>query len=260
LVGVGGLESSSFLTKLPDDHHMPAPSSPCVMTFGPQGFVGYSPADAGLLDQTAMSNDMDYVPSYGSTAMWWSTYEMKEEPDRKNIDLEAVRKQLLERHGDWKDPTLHKFITEGTIIGLYASYTVDKLPEWTKDCVILTGDAAHTIPSTAGQGVSQALEDAHALALLLAHNLRAENHASVVEAIKTAGRQFVKIRKPRVDGILDVARRMDNHKRKKGIVEEWITYGAMWAITRLTMKSWANQLFNYDVQTEVDKCLQENGH
>ncbi|KAK4498547.1 hypothetical protein PRZ48_011205 [Zasmidium cellare] len=56
-------------------------------------------------------------------------------------------------------------------LSIWPFYTIPKLETWftPKDGrIILLGDAAHAIPPAAGQGVNQAFEDAHSLALLLA--------------------------------------------------------------------------------------------
>lgn len=56
-------------------------------------------------------------------------------------------------------------------LSIWPFYLVPKLPSWTSSShsnrVIILGDAAHAIPPTAGQGASQAFEDAYSLALLL---------------------------------------------------------------------------------------------
>lgn len=54
-----------------------------------------------------------------------------------------------------------------TDIGLWQLRDLDPLPRWTKGRVVLIGDAAHAMLPTQGQGASQSIEDAEALAAFL---------------------------------------------------------------------------------------------
>ncbi|KJR86252.1 uncharacterized protein SPSK_02511 [Sporothrix schenckii 1099-18] len=53
-------------------------------------------------------------------------------------------------------------------IGLWQLRDLDPLPRWTRGRVVLIGDAAHAMLPTQGQGASQSVEDAEALAAFLA--------------------------------------------------------------------------------------------
>lgn len=53
-------------------------------------------------------------------------------------------------------------------IGLWQLRDLDPLPRWNRGRVILIGDAAHAMLPTQGQGASQSIEDAEALAAFLA--------------------------------------------------------------------------------------------
>ncbi|TPR01049.1 Integral peroxisomal membrane peroxin family protein [Aspergillus niger] len=46
---------------------------------------------------------------------------------------------------------------------MWPTWTSPPLPTWEREGVVLVGDAAHALPSTSGQGASQALEDVEAL-------------------------------------------------------------------------------------------------
>jgi len=54
-------------------------------------------------------------------------------------------------------------------INVWPFYVIPKLPSWSSDArrVLLVGDAAHALPPSSGQGISQAVEDVVMLALLL---------------------------------------------------------------------------------------------
>jgi hypothetical protein len=50
------------------------------------------------------------------------------------------------------------------------------------------------------------------------------------EAIKNAAKRYMDLRRPRVQAILDQARKFQNLKRKMGVVEEYLMYCMMWII------------------------------
>src|SRR5438046_535656 len=196
--------------------------------------------------------------------MWWSTYSIDKPPkSTKAIDKEAIHAQLLERHATWKDPVIQQVIADPDISVMTATFITPKLATWTSDGVVLVGDAAHTLPSTSGQGVSQALEDAQALALLLSHYLhhgppstaQSKSTPSVKSQIQAAIVAFQKIRKPRVEYMLDFSRRISNRKKKMSIVGEWITYFFMWLLCTFFSGFMARAAGNWDVRAEVEKSV-----
>jgi 2-polyprenyl-6-methoxyphenol hydroxylase-like FAD-dependent oxidoreductase len=108
------------------------------MTFGPNGFFGYT------ISSSAPGNSSTGTPAaYGPTAMWWSSYECAEVPDKTAFDPKEIKKQLLTRHAKWKDPAIHEIISNAKVDLATQSWTVAKLPEWQKNGLILVGDAAH---------------------------------------------------------------------------------------------------------------------
>ena len=117
------------------------------------------------------------------------------------------------------------------------------------------------LPSSSGQGVSQCFEDAHVLSLLLAHHLNkcytsspAYSPTDEGTAVLTASKQFQDLRKPRVEAILDGARRMGDNKKGKGVVGEWLMYAFIWAFIKLgVMNMWNRRLFEYDFRADVEK-------
>lgn len=98
---------------------------------------------------------------------------------------------------------------------------------------MLLGDAVHALPSTSGQGTSQALEDVESFALFLTHYLEQAYNAhdpltttidtqvaTEKQAIKLAAKKHMNLRFPRVKQILDRAKKMQGSKRSMSIVEE----------------------------------------
>jgi 2-polyprenyl-6-methoxyphenol hydroxylase-like FAD-dependent oxidoreductase len=117
---------------------------------------------------------------------------------------------------------------------MYPTWTSPQLPTWERDGVVLVGDAAHALPSTSGQGSSQALEDVEAFTMLLSHALHDVPQESSSDpnlykaAITTAARQYMEIRRPRVESILKNAQQMQNSKRDMNVIAEYMMYSAMW--------------------------------
>ncbi|KAK5230986.1 hypothetical protein LTR47_001167 [Exophiala xenobiotica] len=141
----------------------------------------------------------------------------------------------------------------------YPTYTTPELPYWhVGGRAILIGDAAHALQPSSGQGASQALEDAEALSLLLAHFLSPSHSSSssvstsststssasqdsdetndssttttitTTAAIKTALEIFESIRKPRVHTIHDHSQKMSRMKGDMGLMMEWVMYLMIW--------------------------------
>ncbi|KAL4742020.1 hypothetical protein BDV11DRAFT_203108 [Aspergillus similis] len=219
LVGVGGFISTEEVQGLVEKGSM-------NLVFGGNGFFGYFYSNS---TSSALHRGSAYhVSEPGETLAWWSTYATDECPDPKSLDMDAVAKQLRERHAQWKDPVIQKILPSLRVRSVYPTWTSPQLPMWEKDGVVLIGDAAHALPSTSGQGSSQALEDAEAFAILLSHTLRGKyqkDSADTVtnkKAITTAAKQYEAIRYPRVQEILEYAQRMQNHKRDMGPIAEHV--------------------------------------
>lgn len=201
--------------------------------FGGNGFFGYFYSESAATDP---NRDSPYAVSEpGDTISWWSTYAIDECPDHRSIDKDDVAQQLRERHSQWRDPVVQKVIHSVRVENMYPTWTSPQLPAWERDGVVLVGDAAHALPSTSGQGSSQALEDVEAFVLFLSHYLRKEYddpQPTSVEmekkAIKIAAKQYVNLRKPHIEAILVQAQKMQNNKRNMGIVQEYFMYAMMW--------------------------------
>lgn len=204
--------------------------------FGGNGFFGYFFADS---DPSAPNRGSPYhVSEPGESLAWWSTYQAEECPDPKTLDMEDVARQLRERYSTWKDPVVKRVIESVSIRTMYPTWTSPSIPIWSHNGVVLLGDAAHALPSTSGQGTSQALEDCEAFALFLAHQLKSASRAEGAsiegmaqaaqrQAINVAAEQYTALRQPRVQQILEAAQKMQNSKRDMGVVGEYAMYGMM---------------------------------
>ncbi|KGO42336.1 Monooxygenase, FAD-binding [Penicillium expansum] len=252
LVGVGGFIPAADVKDLVEPGSM-------NFVFGGNGFFGYFFSESSV---SAGKRDSPYhVSEPGDSLAWWSTYEIEECPDRKTLDMVDVTRQLRERHAYWKEPVVKKVIQSLQVENMYPTWTLPALPTWERDGVVLVGDAAHALPSSSGQGSSQALEDVEALALFLAHYLHAlpdeVTPKAQKNAIKAAASQYVSLRQPHVNAILESAQKTQNSKREMGILKEYSMY-AMMKIMGLFPGFLANQIraaAEYNIADDVARII-----
>ncbi|KAI9799616.1 MAG: hypothetical protein M1833_003931 [Piccolia ochrophora] len=267
LVGVGGFMPSSYLQQPATDLKGEPVTSPFTLTFGAAGFFGYGPSDSPAGYKVPENVDLtSFVSPVGPTAMWWSTFESAEVPDIKAIDKEDIKRQLKARHGDWNDPVIRKLVEDVNIDLMLPTYTTPSLPTWSRDEVVLIGDAAHALPPTSGQGASQCLEDSYMFSLLLSHQLTtlyshsspspsASAPTSESEAIKLAAKTYYALRQPRVNRILEFARKMGGRKKRMNVVEEYLTYLLLYVVFNFMPDFNGPFLYDYSVKDEVEKEL-----
>jgi 2-polyprenyl-6-methoxyphenol hydroxylase-like FAD-dependent oxidoreductase len=216
-----------------------------VFTFGPNGFFGYS-------------------PSSSSEIMWWSTVQADDLPSQSRIALSDLRKQLKGHHGNWKDPFIQDVIKDANVEHVFPTWTTPELPYWSKDGLILVGDAAHALNPTSGQGSSQALEDAKTLSICLSRYL-SQASLSPAEAIDRAGHLYYRVRQPRLHAIFVRTAKLANNKRKLSFVEEMMLYAFCWlfgrfpGIGKILLGDVNKELYGWDVYTEIKKALKRMG-
>lgn len=129
-----------------------------------------------------------------------------------DLDKEAALKALFIRHGTWRDPgvnailgylsqpskmtlpvvdarsppdSVSESVSGGGLegFGFYPTFTTPPLPTYSRSGrVVLTGDAAHALQPSSGQGACMALEDAEILSLLLRLSLTNSNPDMTKEA------------------------------------------------------------------------------
>ncbi|KAL4904932.1 hypothetical protein BDW74DRAFT_178502 [Aspergillus multicolor] len=224
LVSVGGFISAE-VQGLVDEGSM-------SLVFGGNGFFGYFFSNS---DSSAPDRDSVYhVSEPGQSLAWWSTYAVDDCPDPRNLDRGSVVEQLRERHAHWRDPVIQKILPSLRVSSMYPTWTSPQLPAWQRDGVVLVGDAVHALPSTSGQGSSQALEDVEAFAMLLGHALQgvyptdSTDTLAYKAAITAAAKQYEAMRFPRVRKILENAQRMQSSKRDMGVIAEYLMYCGLW--------------------------------
>lgn len=237
------------------------------MTFvsGGNGFFGYFPATSSL--SSPYRGSVSHISEPSDQLGWWSTYAMEKCPtDLRNVDGEEIIKDLRTRHKYWGDPVIQRIINDEalTIKHIYPTWTAPEIPVWELNGVVLVGDAAHALPSTSGQGSSQALEDTEAFSLFLAHELRNAYRSPLASqdmtervAITTAAKRYVELRKPHVKRILEHAKKMQDNKRNKSLLEEYLMYFFMWIVGWFpsVMSKPLIEVAAYNVKDEVDRVL-----
>jgi 2-polyprenyl-6-methoxyphenol hydroxylase-like FAD-dependent oxidoreductase len=86
------------------------------------------------------------------------------------------------------------------------TYDLPHVPHWTRDRLVLVGDAAHAPSPSSGQGASMALEDA----VVLATSLR--DHASAPAELPAALRAYEQARRARVERVVKAGARSSDAK------------------------------------------------
>ena len=237
LIGVGGFLPIQSSKESLDNKAM-------VFTFGPNGFFGYSPSSA-------------------SDSMWWSTVQADALPNESRIALSDLRQQLKKHHGNWKDPFIKDIIKEAHVDHVYPCWTTPELPQWSKDGLILVGDAAHALNPTSGQGSSQALEDAKTLSICFSRFL-AESPAdtSSFAAVDNAAELYYSVRSPRLRAIAARTARLANTKKELTFAEEMITCAFFWLIGKfpslgkMLIGDVNKELYGWDVHAEIRKHIE----
>lgn len=264
--GLTGLGAFLPVSSLPSALQQSLHTEGVTMTFGKNGFFGYSLCSP-------------FPPSTTSTLepfiQWWSIFETDTIPEKKDIDYEEVKAQLLRRHGDWISPYDHnpqeasnnqkhqgifRTIIELTFETTPASsipknvlilprFITPRLPAWSNAThtspvaktnpknqgrIVLIGDAAHTMPPDVGQGVSCAAEDSVAYALLLKHFISQSGDAGsdIPSVLKKTAEAYEIVRKPRIHAILDQAKYNASLKKEMGSFAAWMRDSAMWILCK----------------------------
>lgn len=244
LTGIGGFLP---VNPLPQYFKDLLQEAPVVMTFGRDGFFGYAPYTTLEQEDPRM--------------MWWSTFSSTVPPPR-DLPVEQIREQLLNRHQDWVTPggtngfkELITLATDGTQeVMVLPTYITPPLPRYSSPSgrLILIGDAAHAMPPDSGQGASLALEDSQALVLLLKHYLDTEEGAGV--ALEKAARSFEALRKERAETILVEAKKRGDRKKPMKWWEEYIRDWVLWGVGFMPER-WHDWKLSYSAADEVEKFL-----
>lgn len=160
------------------------------MTFGKEAFFGYQAVPSGEI-------------------YWFQNFHQTAEP--KGDELRAIpsaeyRQRLLVMHREDHAPIAEIIRSTEGLIDRWPLYEMPPIPKWHEGPVCLVGDAAHATTPHVGQGASMAMEDA----IVLAKCLR--DVADTEEAFGA----YERMRKERVEKVVEIARRMGNQKSPSG--------------------------------------------
>ncbi|KAJ7650786.1 hypothetical protein FB45DRAFT_820193 [Roridomyces roridus] len=247
VTGVGGiLPMSSLSDSLREKIH----NDPVTVTFGANGFFGYSPVSSDPTDlKTAHLG-------------WWSTYETDstEPPTR-----EAIREQLLARHTGWESSDIISLGCSDDV-QILPTYTTPRLPHWTSlsgsGRILLLGDAAHPMPPSpshahvSSQGVTCAVQDAVAIALFLKH-YRVSHRFGVEESLRRTARAYEGVRMKRVGRILDASSKI-GAGRKKSWLQEKVRDWRIWILCKLP-EAINDARLGYDVEVDIARYIKKSG-
>lgn len=220
LVNVGGFAPLSSLDKVLMLHE-----SPTYLIFGKKGFFGYCLCNKGP----------------GEEVMWWSNIPEERELSREEIKAqspEEICDELLELHKGWHPP-VENIIRQSTNIFKSNIYDIGSLPNWSKNRVVLIGDAAHAMSPHAGQGASVALEDS----IVLAKLIRDEQLP-----IPSIFQKFEQERKKRAEKIVKTARRNGSGKKEISAVAAWFRDQFLSLLLPIFAGKGQDWIFNFDIR------------
>lgn len=244
LIGADGIHSQTRRIVFPE---APSPFYTGLMVVG--GFAkdaALQPVDAKLQSRAHMIYGTNGFFGYGyhdaadpTTVMWWSHQQRGEEPSAEELrsaSPEMLFEQLTDQHRGWAEP-VPTILRSAQRILWGPIYDLPDLKTWSKDRVVLIGDAAHAISPHAGQGVSLALEDA----ICLAKCLRNASYPDAFAAYQAA-------RQVRVVKMIAEA-------RKRGEAKHTLTPGAakirnfiLGAFLRLRGKRMFDEAYDYAIE------------
>lgn len=177
LIGTGAITPTS----------VPSTRGTMRMTFGETAFFGY------LIDA-------------GQSAFWFTSYSAGSPSGEGTIDGMARAERIRQMHAGDPEPNRTILSTVDAVDRPYPIFDMPELPAWSKERVVLLGDAAHAVGPHAGQGASMAIEDA----LVLAACLQTEaDHRS-------AFRRYEDLRRPRIAQVVKLTARSSSQKRASG--------------------------------------------
>jgi 2-polyprenyl-6-methoxyphenol hydroxylase-like FAD-dependent oxidoreductase len=172
---------------------VPATDGMMRMTFGDRAFFGY-------------------IKAPDRPVYWWDSFPAPEHALGAFTNPVALADHVRALHA--RDPAPHATIL-AAVQGLARSYPIfdmPPLPRWSRDRVVLMGDAAHAIGPHAGQGASMAIEDALVLAACLDTEV---DHAA-------AFGHFEELRRPRIAQVVKITARNGARKQSTGRFALWM--------------------------------------
>lgn len=176
-----GLLDAGGFTDGPIDPRLAPPPGVMRMAFGRRAFFGWATAPDG--------------------SVWWFANPPRDRPaEPGEFTPESWRAFLLDLAGG--EPAAELIRATSTVLGPWSTRDLRRVPVWHGDRIVLTGDAAHAVSPSSGQGAAMALEDAVVLGRCLG------GHATIPAALA----DYTAIRRPRVEKVVAYGRRNNNGK------------------------------------------------
>lgn len=176
-------------------------------------------------------------------------------PRGQSINFDKATLELHKRHAGWTDPFVEVCLREAKVDNVWPIFVLKELPYWGRHGAIVLGDAAHAMHPRSGQGVSQAFEDAHTLALLLAEHLK---KAFTDQAILLTEKAVYDIRAPRVHAIQAKAMAIKEPQMPLSPIMLAFTYTMFFVITKLDwILTWVGGADSWKAEEAVKKYLNE---
>lgn len=176
--------------------------------------------------------------------------QTREEWDRLFSDKDELLALLSVNKSAW--PSLIQSALDAIpkeTLSIWPYYTVPKLSSWisSSHCsrVLVLGDAAHAIPPTAGQGASQAFEDAFSLALLLSHQSSSQPEKSDLTATLGFWQAY---RQERIERVVKLTLKLNNTRLPKA-ERQMLDSGMIWnSESDIGELEW---LYNHDIEKAI---------
>jgi 2-polyprenyl-6-methoxyphenol hydroxylase-like FAD-dependent oxidoreductase len=160
--------------------------------------VSSVPVEPGRLTESWGVGERFGLVDMGRGRTYW--FATKNTPEGEPDEPGGRKAEILRRFSGWHEPiaAVVEAADESAILRNDVYY-LEPLPRWSDGRVVLIGDAAHATTPGVGQGAAQAIEDAVVLADRLARS----------DELETALAEYEAIRRPRVEAVLKMSRRVD---------------------------------------------------
>ena len=138
---LGGFIETKYLENPSGNGPLQYPQSQTIMTFGHNGFLGYTPCTCSDVQITADHLRGKSTVPRGDMAFWWA--RSAQDDPKCEPDVEKAKKDLAKRMESWKDPNIPKILEHSLKTATIPTYVLPKEKTWAGERVVLVGDAAH---------------------------------------------------------------------------------------------------------------------